>query len=34
MEKSFVYLFPGTVTDFNAANANGTLWVGVALDIF
>lgn len=29
-----MYSFPATMSDFNAANANGTVWVGVAVVIF
>lgn len=31
---SGVYSFPATMIDFNAFNANGMMWVGVAVEIF
>lgn len=31
---SAVYPFPDTMIDFNGFNANGTVWVSVAVEIF
>lgn len=31
---SGVYSFPATMIDFNGFNANGTAWVGAAVEIF